>query len=138
MSETLLEVRGLKKYFPIKRGVLSRTVGHVRAVDEVSFDVRAGEVLLIEPGQEHLAHNASRSEEVVALWQTRPAIKTPLLFATLAELDRRGRSLLDLPLMASTFREEFVLARPPRLVQDCVFGILAPLVRLLGHRLPTD
>jgi quercetin dioxygenase-like cupin family protein len=98
--------------------------------------VRAGEELLIEPGQVHLAHNASSSEEVVTLWQTRPAMKTPLLFATIAELNRRGRSLLDLPLMASTFREEFVLARPPRLVQDCVFGILAPLVRLLGHRLP--
>ena len=41
----LLEVHGLKKYFPIKKGLLSRTVGHVKAVDGVSFSVRAGEVL---------------------------------------------------------------------------------------------
>jgi oligopeptide transport system ATP-binding protein len=45
MSEPLLVVEGLKKYFPIKRGLMARTVGHVRAVDGVSFSVRAGEVL---------------------------------------------------------------------------------------------
>jgi oligopeptide transport system ATP-binding protein len=41
----LLEVEGLKKYFPIKKGLMSRTVGQVRAVDGVSFFVKAGEVL---------------------------------------------------------------------------------------------
>ncbi len=41
----LLDVCDLKKYFPIKKGVMSRTVGHVRAVDGVSFSVKAGEVL---------------------------------------------------------------------------------------------
>src|SRR5687768_1627891 len=41
----LLEVRDLKKHFPIKRGFLSRTVGHVKAVDGVSFYVREGETL---------------------------------------------------------------------------------------------
>jgi peptide/nickel transport system ATP-binding protein len=44
-SAPLLEVRGLKKYFPIKRGLISRTVGLVKAVDGVSFDVRTGETL---------------------------------------------------------------------------------------------
>jgi peptide/nickel transport system ATP-binding protein len=41
----LLEVKDLKKHFPIKRGWLSRTVGHVKAVDGVSFYVREGETL---------------------------------------------------------------------------------------------
>ena len=41
----MLEVTDLKKYFPIRKGLLSRTVGHVRAVDGVSFSVREGEVL---------------------------------------------------------------------------------------------
>ncbi len=45
MSETLLQVSHLKKYFPIKRGILQRTVGHVKAVDDVSFSVRKGETL---------------------------------------------------------------------------------------------
>ena len=41
----ILEVTDLKKYFPIKKGLFSRTVGHVRAVDGVSFSVQEGEVL---------------------------------------------------------------------------------------------
>ena len=41
----LLEVQGLKKYFPVRKGVLSRIVGHVKAVDDVSFDVYPGETL---------------------------------------------------------------------------------------------
>jgi peptide/nickel transport system ATP-binding protein len=43
--QILLEVKDLKKHFPIKRGFLSRTVGHVKAVDGVSFYVREGETL---------------------------------------------------------------------------------------------
>jgi oligopeptide/dipeptide ABC transporter ATP-binding protein len=45
MSEVLLEVKGLKKYFPIKSGFFRKTVGHVKAVDGVSFTVKAGETL---------------------------------------------------------------------------------------------
>ncbi|HEY6867111.1 MAG TPA: ABC transporter ATP-binding protein [Candidatus Eisenbacteria bacterium] len=45
MAEALLEVRDLTKHFPIRRGLLSRTVGQVRAVDGVSFSIRPGEVL---------------------------------------------------------------------------------------------
>jgi oligopeptide/dipeptide ABC transporter ATP-binding protein len=41
----LLEVRDLRTHFPIKRGVLSRTVGWVKAVDGVSFDIQAGKTL---------------------------------------------------------------------------------------------
>ena len=44
-TRTLLEVTNLKKYFPIKKGLLTRTVGHVQAVDGVSFSVKHGEVL---------------------------------------------------------------------------------------------
>jgi peptide/nickel transport system ATP-binding protein len=41
----LLDVKGLKKYFPITAGVLRRTVGYVKAVDDVNFFVRNGETL---------------------------------------------------------------------------------------------
>ena len=41
----LLEVRNLKTHFPIRKGVFSRTVGHVKAVDDVSFDIAPGRTL---------------------------------------------------------------------------------------------
>jgi oligopeptide/dipeptide ABC transporter ATP-binding protein len=41
----LLEVKDLKMHFPIQRGLLRRVVGHVRAVDGVSFTIRQGETL---------------------------------------------------------------------------------------------
>ena len=44
---TLLLVRDLKVHFPIRRGVLQRVVGHVRAVDGVSLDIRAGRTLAL-------------------------------------------------------------------------------------------
>lgn len=45
MSETILEVKDLKKYFPIKGGVMQKTVGNVKAVDGVSFSINKGETL---------------------------------------------------------------------------------------------
>ncbi len=45
MAEPLLRVSELRKHFPIRRGAFGRVAGHVRAVDGVSFEVGAGEVL---------------------------------------------------------------------------------------------
>ncbi|MHA6251801.1 ABC transporter ATP-binding protein [Oceanobacillus sp. CAU 1775] len=45
MQQPLLEVKGLKKHFPIHGGVLGKKVGDVKAVDDVSFEVREGEIL---------------------------------------------------------------------------------------------
>lgn len=42
-NEPLLSVRNLKKYFPIRRGVLSRVAAHVKAVDDISFDINRSE-----------------------------------------------------------------------------------------------
>jgi oligopeptide/dipeptide ABC transporter ATP-binding protein len=41
----VLEVAGLSKHFPVRKGLLRRTVGHVYAVDDVSFTIGAGETL---------------------------------------------------------------------------------------------
>jgi oligopeptide transport system ATP-binding protein len=45
MSNLLLNVVNLKKYFPVRRGILSRAVGHVKAVDDISFQIHEGETL---------------------------------------------------------------------------------------------
>ena len=45
MSETLLQVKNLKTYFPIRAGVLKRTIGWVKAVDDISFNINKGEIL---------------------------------------------------------------------------------------------
>lgn len=41
----LTEVKNVKKYYPIKGGVLKQTIGHVKAVDDVSFHIKKGETL---------------------------------------------------------------------------------------------
>ncbi|OQP04511.1 dipeptide/oligopeptide/nickel ABC transporter ATP-binding protein [Geobacillus sp. 46C-IIa] len=45
MSEPLLEVKGLKKYFPITGGIFGKQIGTVKAVDDVTFTVYRGETL---------------------------------------------------------------------------------------------
>ncbi len=44
MTQNLIEVKNLKKYFPIKAGIIKRHVGDVKAVDDVSFNIKKGEI----------------------------------------------------------------------------------------------
>jgi peptide/nickel transport system ATP-binding protein len=44
-GETLLDVKNLRKFFPIRRGILQKIVAQVRAVDDVTFHIRQGETL---------------------------------------------------------------------------------------------
>ena len=44
-DDVLLEARGLRKYFPIRKGWLQRVVGHAKAVDGVDLSVKRGETL---------------------------------------------------------------------------------------------
>jgi peptide/nickel transport system ATP-binding protein len=46
-NDPLLRVEGLRTFFPIRQGLLQRTVGHVRAVDDVSFEVPRGGTLAL-------------------------------------------------------------------------------------------
>ena len=45
IMKSLLKVQSLKKYFPVYGGLLSRVIGHVKAVDDVSFEIKEGEIL---------------------------------------------------------------------------------------------
>ncbi len=44
LAEPLVEVKGLKKYFPLREGLFGQTTGQLRAVDDVSFSIRRGTV----------------------------------------------------------------------------------------------
>jgi oligopeptide/dipeptide ABC transporter ATP-binding protein len=44
-QDYILQAKNIKKYFPIKGGILKQTVGHVKAVDDVSLDILRGETL---------------------------------------------------------------------------------------------
>jgi oligopeptide/dipeptide ABC transporter ATP-binding protein len=44
MTEIIMEIRNLKTYFPIRSGLLQRTVGHVKAVDSVDLSIEKGEI----------------------------------------------------------------------------------------------
>jgi oligopeptide transport system ATP-binding protein len=45
MSDLILEVKNLKKYFPVRKGLLLREVGQVKAVDDVSLSIKRGETV---------------------------------------------------------------------------------------------
>lgn len=45
MNDKLISIKNLKKYFPIRKGVFRKTVGWIKAVDDISFDIYNGETL---------------------------------------------------------------------------------------------
>ena len=45
MADTLIKIRNLKTWYPVKKGVFKRTAGYVKAVDDVNLDVYRGEIL---------------------------------------------------------------------------------------------
>lgn len=64
MNEPVIEIKRLKKYFPVTKGLLRRTVGEIKAIDDVSFSVKRGEILGIcgesGCGKSTLAHCITR------------------------------------------------------------------------------
>ncbi len=47
MAEVILDVKGLKKYFPIKGGIFGKEINSVKAVDGLDFEVKKGETLVL-------------------------------------------------------------------------------------------
>ena len=60
MSDILVKATGLTKHFPVKGGILQRTVGHVKAVDNVDLIIRKGETLGLMRRPAQQSPNTSR------------------------------------------------------------------------------
>jgi peptide/nickel transport system ATP-binding protein/oligopeptide transport system ATP-binding protein len=84
MSRPLLEVRGLKKYFPVFAGLFRKQAGEIKAVDGIDFTIEAGHVL-------GMVGESGCGKSTVA----RTAIR--LLEPTAGESFFQGKSLFDLP-----------------------------------------
>lgn len=98
--------------------------------------LEAGESLIIPKGTPHNWWNAS-DEETHALVELRPALRSEELFANIYGLLNEKGGLPNLLQMATLFNEhwnEGYLTKPPLLVQRVMFGVLAPVGRLLGYR----
>jgi quercetin dioxygenase-like cupin family protein len=99
--------------------------------------LKAGESLLIPKGTPHNWWNAS-NEEAHALVELRPALRTEEFFANLYGLCSEKGALpnpLQLAVLIDEHRDEgSYLTKPPLFVQKVMFGVLAPVGRLLGYK----
>lgn len=99
-----------------------------------------GESVVVPRGAPHVWWNAG-DDELHALVDLRPALKIESFFETFFGLAQDGKvdpktglpNLFQMALVMRTYRNELILARPPRLVQTILFGALAPIGRLLGY-----
>jgi quercetin dioxygenase-like cupin family protein len=107
-------------------------------VDGQERTLESGEVLILPPGVAHEMWAAEAGTRVN--WQTRPALNTEAFFETVWGLAKDGKvndkgvpNLLRVALIAREYEDEFRLASPPWAVQRALFGLLAPVGRLLGY-----
>jgi quercetin dioxygenase-like cupin family protein len=121
--------------FEVLSGRLGLRVGGVERVHS------AGDVVVAPAGVQHAAWNAG-DDEVHVLVDFRPALRTEIAFEILAGLARDGKNnmagapknSLLLALVLHEFEDEIYFVRPPLLVQKVIFGALARVTWLLGHR----
>ncbi|NJO37618.1 MAG: ATP-binding cassette domain-containing protein, partial [Rhizobiales bacterium] len=92
VDKAVLSVERLKKYFPIRRGLLRRVVGQVKAVDDVSFQIARGETLSLvgESG----CGKTTTGKAIVQLLRTQAT--------TLGQALLQGRNLFELDAEALT------------------------------------
>ncbi len=100
-----------------------------------------GEKFVVPAGTPHAWWN-SGDDELHFVAEVRPALRTDTFFETFFGLAQDGKvspktglpNLLQLAVMMHAYRNEIILARPPRLMQALLFGLLASIGRLLGYK----
>jgi quercetin dioxygenase-like cupin family protein len=130
---------------------------HIHPLQEERFEVISGtlggrvagtaltsgprERFVVPAGTPHIWWN-SGDDELHVLVEVRPALRIESFFETFFGLAQDGKvnpktglpNLFQMALTLRAYRNELVLARPPRLVQTLLFGLLAPIGRLLGYK----
>ncbi|GAB2569131.1 cupin domain-containing protein [Spirosoma areae] len=109
-------------------------------VDGQVKTLRAGDRLHVPQNTVHSMWNASATETTVN-WQVSPALNTEYFFETAFGLASDGKvgptgmpPLLQTTLLANYFSAVFRLAKPSRIIQQVVFGLVSPLAYLAGYR----
>jgi len=128
-------------YHPTQHERFEVLEGTLRVIlDGEQRDLGAGEVLFAESGVVHQMWNPGE-EWARVNWQIRPALNTQTFFETVFGLAGDGKvnamgvpNLLQAAVLLREYDSEFRLAKPPRIVQGLVFGLLVPVARLLGYR----
>ena len=149
-ADVLLEVKDLKKYFPIRKGLFSRVVGHVKAVDGVDLFINRGETLGLVQARRGLtpSHDAAavQDQQPIAQFGFTAALSghddgpaTPL--PPLEQMLPEPGSLLGIllyPALVFATRQLFSLVyiavrRPMRPASSTQFGLDAPKYPLAHH-----
>jgi quercetin dioxygenase-like cupin family protein len=100
-----------------------------------------GEQLVVPAGTPHVWRN-SGADELHVLVEFRPALRIESFFETFFGLAQDGKvnrktglpNILQMAVVLRAYRHELILARPPRLVQTLLFGLLALIGRLFGYK----
>jgi oligopeptide transport system ATP-binding protein len=118
MTEAILEVEDLVKHFPVQVGIVfKRTVGHVRAVDGVSFDLRRGETLGVvgESG-------CGKSTLAQVLMRLEPPTSGKVRFRGEDILAKRGRELQALRRSIQIVLQDPYTSLNPRMTVGDIVG----------------
>jgi quercetin dioxygenase-like cupin family protein len=125
---------GMEERFTVLRGRVGFRIGGRVAIAEPGVE------LFTPPGTPHDWWNAGREEALVRV-EMRPAarfeamIRNAFGLAQDGKVNKRGMpNLLQLAVFAREFPDVMQFTRPPRIVQEILFGLLTPLARLLGYR----
>ena len=99
-GEPLLRVEGLRTWFPIRAGLFQRTLGHVRAVDDIDLEIAAGQTLAlpVAAGEDHRRQTVRLIDaDGTVLAEVAPAFREHHLWSALllpAALLRPGMALV--------------------------------------------
>lgn len=121
--------------FEVVSGKLSRRVAGKEAASG------PGEVIVVKPGTPHVWWNSGDIETHVSV-ELRPALKAETFFETYFGLAQYGKvspktglpNMLQMAVLMRAYRNEIILAQPPRAMQTVLFGLLAPIGRLIGYK----